>query len=90
MSAVAVLQEACQLHCLCRRANNEDRPMICCDACNGWFHYDCVGLPLPHRDDAGPREFCCPVCSAKVRPAGHAAMLVGWLHIVSVSVLPAK
>ena len=54
------------MHCLCRRPNNEDRPMICCDDCNGWFHYDCVGLPLPHKAESAPREFCCPVCSAKV------------------------
>ena len=54
------------MHCLCRRPNNEDRPMICCDNCNGWFHYDCVGLPLPHKAEAAPREFCCPGCSAKV------------------------
>ena len=62
------LQEACQVHCLCRRPNNEDRPMICCDSCNGWFHYDCVGLPLPRGGAAAAHDFCCPLCRTQVPP----------------------
>lgn len=69
------LQEACQLWCICRQPYNEERPMLACDFCNGWFHYDCVGLRAPSEDEnddeVAPQEYCCPPCAAKV---GHAAV----------------
>lgn len=44
---VEALREASQLYCLCRRPYDPDRPMLSCDYCSDWFHYDCIGLDAP-------------------------------------------
>jgi PHD-finger len=35
---------------------------ICCDTCNRWFHYSCVGITTAPPDDA---QFHCPPCVSK-------------------------
>ncbi len=47
---MAKLQEAAQLYCLCQRLYDEDRPMLGCDYCDGWYHHECVGMPVPPSD----------------------------------------
>ena len=33
-----------KLYCLCQQPYSNLRSMIGCDFCQGWFHYECVGL----------------------------------------------
>jgi len=49
-----------QLHCLCRQRNDENKMMMQCDFCDGWFHPGCVDL-----DDKEAEELSiwhCPGC----------------------------
>lgn len=66
------MQEACKLYCLCQLPYNEERPMLGCDYCQGWFHYDCVGLRAPSDDeddeDVAPKDYKCPQCCQDVSP----------------------
>ncbi len=68
-------QEACKLWCLCKQPYNADRPMLACDYCNDWFHWECVGLDAPGDDeddeDVAPPDFRCPACCAKARFPAH-------------------
>ena len=41
------LRDSSQLYCLCRLPYDENRPMLACDHCSDWFHYNCVGLKTP-------------------------------------------
>lgn len=65
-------QEASKLWCLCKLPYNEERPMLACDYCQDWFHYDCVGLRPPGDDeddeDVAPPDFRCPSCCLKAWP----------------------
>ena len=65
-----LLQEAAKLWCLCRLPYNEERPMLACDYCQQWFHYDCCGLRPPGDDEdddsVAPPDFKCPACCLKV------------------------
>lgn len=38
------LNEYSKPYCLCRRAYDEQIPMLECDQCGEWFHFECVGL----------------------------------------------
>ena len=38
------LCESSQLYCLCRSSYDDELPMLACDYCGEWFHYDCVGM----------------------------------------------
>eukprot|EP00981_Chlorochromonas_danica_P009003 scaffold2414_cov164-Ochromonas_danica.AAC.2 len=57
-----------QLFCWCRQGDEDqlDCSMICCDGCNEWFHYQCVGLHEPKRR-SGARS----VCSSCQETVGH-------------------
>ena len=70
-----VLQEACKLYCLCQQPYNEDRPMLSCDYCQDWFHYDCIGLHAPSDDeddeDVAPKDYRCPTCCRKVTSSAY-------------------
>ena len=68
---VELLEEMCIEYCVCRSRYNPLRPMIACDDCDGWFHYECVGLEAakegdevgaPDGQDAG---YVCPMCRSK-------------------------
>jgi len=62
------LGERCELYCVCRSAYDALRPMICCDRCDGWFHYECIGMqpPAPGEEDEDGEnvKFSCPECCA--------------------------
>ena len=62
------LGERCELYCVCRSAYDALRPMICCDRCDGWFHYECIGMqpPAPGEEDENAEnvKFACPECCA--------------------------
>jgi rubrerythrin len=68
---LASLQECSKLYCLCRQPYDDQRPMLGCDHCSDWFHYECVGLgpsSSPGGKDEGeytcspPSDFRCPIC----------------------------
>lgn len=63
---VIKLQESAKIYCLCRQPYDELRPMLSCDHCNDWFHYDCIGLQPPgdneDDDEVAPAEYRCPKC----------------------------
>ncbi|CDW58410.1 Transcription initiation factor TFIID subunit 3 [Trichuris trichiura] len=40
---------------VCFKGDREDVDMVCCDSCNCWFHYDCVGLEAA---PSTPAWFC--------------------------------
>ncbi|KAK9819859.1 hypothetical protein WJX72_003401 [[Myrmecia] bisecta] len=65
------LQECAKLYCLCRQPYDEQRPMLSCDYCQDWFHYECVGLNAPNDDEedeeVAPEDYRCPNCCAKMR-----------------------
>ena len=58
------------VHCVCGRyqlSDDETRDMICCDECNGWQHFDCMGLAIRYN----PNQYFCERC----RPQDHAELL---------------
>ena len=64
------VQDAVKLYCLCKLPHDGERPMLQCDACRDWFHWDCVGLTPPGDDEddeeVAPADFQCPSCCIKV------------------------
>lgn len=69
-SLLLLLQDAVKLYCLCKLPHDGDRPMLQCDGCRDWFHWDCVGLTPPGDDEddeeIAPADFHCPFCCVKV------------------------
>eukprot|EP00899_Mesostigma_viride_P019506 jgi/Mesvir1/27557/Mv07307-RA.2 len=78
-----MLEERSTLYCTCRKPWDSKQPMICCDVCQEWFHYACLGMPEPDSDDdegdnerpegavaAAPDqgEFICPACQSLAPP----------------------
>ncbi|GAA6053551.1 hypothetical protein JCM3770_005190 [Rhodotorula araucariae] len=51
-----------RLYCVCQELYDPERMMIACDACEEWFHVDCVNID----EEAIPLVdlFFCPRCSA--------------------------
>lgn len=68
--SMVYMQEGAKIYCLCRQPYDELRPMLSCDHCNDWFHYDCIGLqpPRDNEDDneVAPEEYRCPKCCIQV------------------------
>ena len=64
------VQDAMKLYCLCKLPHDGERPMLQCDSCRDWFHWDCVGLTPPGDDEddeeVAPADFQCPSCCVKV------------------------
>ena len=61
------LGERCEVYCVCQTAYDATRPMISCDACEGWFHYECCDMRPPSADepeDENARFTCPPCCRA--------------------------
>ncbi|QDZ17610.1 histone deacetylase [Chloropicon primus] len=58
-----------QVYCVCRQPYNEMRPMLACDLCDEWFHYECVGLLPPgtvEEDcEIAPDDYHCQKCCEK-------------------------
>jgi hypothetical protein len=51
-----------KVFCICRTAD-DDRPMIMCDACEEWFHFDCLHINPDSVNTDAP--FFCSTCLAK-------------------------
>jgi hypothetical protein len=48
---------------------NEEREMLACDYCNGWFHYDCVNMrPCASVED---NEYMCESCCTQHHKVRH-------------------
>ena len=58
------LGERCEVYCLCKTPYDALRPMISCDKCEGWFHYDCCGMRPPTEEEPEDADvhFTCPTC----------------------------
>ena len=58
------LGERCEVYCLCKTPYDALRPMISCDRCEGWFHYDCCGMRPPTEEEPEDADvhFTCPTC----------------------------
>ena len=60
------------LYCVCRQPYDARRPMVGCDECDGWFHFECVGLVPPSEmgdevdaEAAAPERYRCEACCAR-------------------------
>ena len=42
------------LYCVCKLPETGD--MVCCDQCNDWYHYHCVGIK--EEEDLPEQRFC--------------------------------
>lgn len=51
-----------EVYCLCK-TSDESRPMIQCEKCDDWFHFDCIGLD-PAKNTENFKYFC-PQCQPK-------------------------
>jgi histone demethylase JARID1 len=58
------LGERCEVYCLCQTAYDAARPMISCDKCEGWFHYECCDMRPPSEEEPEDADahFKCPKC----------------------------
>jgi histone demethylase JARID1 len=61
------LGERCEVYCVCETAYDASMPMISCDACEGWFHYECCDMCPPSPDEPENENnttvhFKCPPC----------------------------
>ena len=69
---IDLLTEMCTEYCVCRSRYDPTRPMICCDVCDEWYHYECVGLCIPssnddnnsnkEEEDDEEQSYVCPRC----------------------------
>ncbi|XP_076925820.1 lysine-specific demethylase JMJ17-like [Bidens hawaiensis] len=50
-----LLRERSMLYCICRKPYDK-RPMIACDKCDEWYHFDCIRLSW------APKDYICPAC----------------------------
>lgn len=46
----------------CSIANDGTTTMVCCDSCDNWYHFSCVGFD--EQDTVG--EWVCPSCTDKM------------------------
>ncbi|KAK8945425.1 putative lysine-specific demethylase ELF6 [Platanthera guangdongensis] len=67
-----LLRKRSILYCICRKPDDR-RPMIACDQCDEWYHFDCLNLREEPR-----KAFFCPACKpfngeliSLPRPAYH-------------------
>lgn len=56
--------------CLCKTQEDGVRPMIQCDLCQDWFHFDCIGLNAVllfiHSQEQVPENYKCPICQNRI------------------------
>ncbi|XP_065566047.1 uncharacterized protein LOC136030886 isoform X3 [Artemia franciscana] len=62
-----------ELLCVCQEPHN-DRFMICCDCCNGWFHGKCVRVTKVIGEII--ETWICPLC--RERPTKRLKLLDSW------------
>ena len=51
------------LYCICRKPYDQ-RPMIACDKCDEWYHFDCIKL------SSAPKSYICPACKVDTLDEG--------------------
>ncbi|KAG9145128.1 hypothetical protein Leryth_008916 [Lithospermum erythrorhizon] len=66
---LALLRERSMLYCICRRPYDQ-RPMVACDKCDEWYHFDCVNLAT------APKVYICPACDLQVEEYPCSPLLV--------------
>ncbi|CAD8046423.1 unnamed protein product [Paramecium sonneborni] len=49
------------LYCVCRGKFKDGDPMICCEVCDEWFHFDCLEITIPY-EEASQIEYKCFLC----------------------------
>ena len=54
------LANGAPLYCICRKPD-DGREMIMCDACQDWFHLECLKISMPGANE----RFECPPCKAR-------------------------
>lgn len=54
-----LLRNRSMLYCICRKPNDR-RPMLACDICEEWYHFDCVKI------ESTPKIYICPACKPQV------------------------
>ena len=47
-----------ELYCTCQKEWDASKPMLQCDVCLTWYHYECVGVNVPYED----ATYTCPTC----------------------------
>lgn len=55
-------KEANQHYCICRHGAEDQRFMVGCDACDGWYHGDCIGVSLQLAQTID--QYVCKLCDA--------------------------
>ena len=55
-----------QTYCICKGDYHPGRPMVCCDKCDEWFHYDCMNLTSEEANNLD--GFLCPGCKPQPAP----------------------
>ncbi|KAJ9550078.1 hypothetical protein OSB04_022621 [Centaurea solstitialis] len=58
-----LLRERSMLYCICRKPYDQ-RPMIACDKCDEWYHFDCIKL------SSAPKSYICPACKVDTADEG--------------------
>lgn len=54
-----LLRARSTLYCICRKPYDQ-RPMIACDQCDEWYHFDCVNVVT------APKIYICPACKPQI------------------------
>ncbi|CAD8140475.1 unnamed protein product [Paramecium octaurelia] len=49
------------LYCVCRGKFKDGDPMICCESCEEWFHFDCLEIIIPY-EEISKMNFYCFLC----------------------------
>jgi hypothetical protein len=55
-------------YCICREVYTADKPMIGCDQCSEWYHWDCLGLSSRNVNALRDVGFICTLCKTKNTP----------------------
>jgi len=51
------------IYCICHQPDDGERPMIGCDGCQEWFHFDCLGMDKNEQLRVQAQErYYCPQC----------------------------
>lgn len=53
------------MYCICRTTDGTGK-MVCCDKCDEWYHYKCIGVT----EDSLKKEYYCPRCLNNSRQCG--------------------
>ncbi|CAD8046743.1 unnamed protein product [Paramecium sonneborni] len=49
------------LYCVCKGKFKDGNPMICCESCDDWFHFDCLEIIIPY-EEISKMDFYCFLC----------------------------